>query len=394
MNEYTTDLDDDDAEQPATRRPPRRRRWWLSAGVVALLAAGAGATYWYLDADDGDDDDLAAAETSGPVDTAEVTRETIADIRSFEGTLGHGAAFTVTTAGEGIVTRIADQGTTVERGDELFRLNERPVTALIGTIPMYRDLLQGSVGVDVEQLITNLTELGYADCTAEDEFTWCVDAAVRDWQEALGVEETGVVAQTDVVFVPRATRVDTLRSDVGGALTPGSPVLDITGSEQVVSLEIDVNERDLLSVDTQVTVELPSGDEVTGTVTAANVEPAGTGGGGGDGGDGGSSGDGSGDSAEDDALTAVEVTLADEVDDAFLGGPVDVVIEVDQREDVLTVPVNALLALAEGGHGVEVVADDGTTSIVGVETGLFAAGRVEVSGDGISEGTVVGVAAR
>jgi hypothetical protein len=40
--------------------------------------------------------------------------------------------------------------------------------------------------------------------------------------------------------------------------------------------------------------------------------------------------------------------------------------EVDERVDVLMVPVNALLALTEGGHGVEVVASDGTTSNVPV----------------------------
>jgi hypothetical protein len=58
------------------------------------------------------------------------------------------------------------------------------------------------------------------------------------------------------------------------------------------------------------------------------------------------------------------------------------------------VPVTALLALAEGGYGLEVVAEDGTTSTVPVDTGLFAEGKVEVSSPEIEEGTVVGVAGR
>jgi len=63
-----------------------------------------------------------------------------------------------------------------------------------------------------------------------------------------------------------------------------------------------------------------------------------------------------------------------------------------QRKNVLTVPVAALLALAEGGYGVQVV--EGTaTRIVPVETGLFAGGRVEVTGDGLREGMTVGVPA-
>jgi hypothetical protein len=89
----------------------------------------------------------------------------------------------------------------------------------------------------------------------------------------------------------------------------------------------------------------------------------------------------------------VEVTLTEAAPADLDGSTVDVVVAVDERTDVLTVPVNALLALAEGGYGLEIVADDGTSSIVAVETGLFANGQVEVTGE-IAEGTTVGVAGR
>ena len=70
---------------------------------------------------------------------------------------------------------------------------------------------------------------------------------------------------------------------------------------------------------------------------------------------------------------------------------VTVEFTASQRRNVLTVPVEALLALAEGGYGVQVV-DGATTRIVAVTTGLFADGRVEITGDGISDGTIVGTA--
>ena len=57
---------------------------------------------------------------------------------------------------------------------------------------------------------------------------------------------------------------------------------------------------------------------------------------------------------------------------------------------MLTVPVSALLALKEGGYGVQVVAA-GATRIVPVKLGMFADGRVEISGSGITAGTKVGV---
>jgi hypothetical protein len=56
------------------------------------------------------------------------------------------------------------------------------------------------------------------------------------------------------------------------------------------------------------------------------------------------------------------------------------------------VPVGALLALAEGGYGVQVV-DGSTTRYLPVSTGMFGNGLVEISGDGVREGMTVGVPA-
>ena len=89
----------------------------------------------------------------------------------------------------------------------------------------------------------------------------------------------------------------------------------------------------------------------------------------------------------------IEVTIAI-ADQAALRAlevaSVDVELVSSGREDVLSVPVAALLARPEGGFAVEAV-DDGQSLLVAVTTGLFAAGRVEVSGEGIAEGMLVGV---
>lgn len=55
-------------------------------------------------------------------------------------------------------------------------------------------------------------------------------------------------------------------------------------------------------------------------------------------------------------------------------------------------PVTALLSLAGGGYALEIPAGDGTTTLVAVEPGMYADGYVEVTGDGIDEGTDVVVA--
>jgi multidrug efflux pump subunit AcrA (membrane-fusion protein) len=69
---------------------------------------------------------------------------------------------------------------------------------------------------------------------------------------------------------------------------------------------------------------------------------------------------------------------------------VKVVFTAAERKDVLTVPIAALVALAEGGYGLEVI-EGSTTHYIKVETGLFASGRVEVTGDGLREGMAVGM---
>jgi peptidoglycan hydrolase-like protein with peptidoglycan-binding domain len=377
--------------EPDVARRRRRGLIWLALGGTVVAAAGVVAWLWMSNVST-----EPAPAAAGPVATAEVTRATLTATETWDGTLGHGSPFTVAAQGGGsasesesfspssTVTRLVDQGARVERGDELFRVNEQPVTLLMGKIPMYRDLVPGDSGPDVRQLEVNLEKLGYGGLTADGVYTSSTAEAVRDWQADTGAEETGVVSRGSVVFIRERGRVDSLYVDVGDPVSPGAPVLDITGTEQVVSLEVDVDDRDLVEVDTDVTVALPDGTEIAGTVTSLNVvepePPAGV--------------------AEgaiappEDPVAEVEVTLAGRAPKEFIDGPVDVIVGVDERAGVLSVPVNALLALAEGGYGLEIVSDDGSTKLVAIDTGLFAEGRVEVTGDGITEGTVVGVAGR
>jgi peptidoglycan hydrolase-like protein with peptidoglycan-binding domain len=360
---------------------PRRRRRPLvwAALAAALIAVGAGAWLWL-----GDPSTEAAPAGAGPVATATVERGTISAAESWDGTLEYGRPLTVKSGATGTVTRLVDQATTVERGDELYRVDERPVILLYGAVPMYRDLAPGVSGVDVRQLETNLAKLGYEGFTVDRAYTASTGAAVRAWQGDSGTERSGTVARRDVVFLPAGGRVDTLNVTVGDVVTPGASLLDITGNDQVVNFEGDLDDRERFDIGTKATVVLPGGAEIAGTVSAMRVVKVASRG----------SGEGLGGGATDsEAIVQVEVALA-RAPDELVGTPVEVIVATDERADVLLVPVNALLALAEGGYGLEVVRDDGTAKIVRVDTGLFADGKVEVRGAGIAEGTVVGVAGR
>ena len=58
-------------------------------------------------------------------------------------------------------------------------------------------------------------------------------------------------------------------------------------------------------------------------------------------------------------------------------------------EDVLAVPVTALVALVDGGYGVEKVDADGARSYVAVTTGAFSDTLVEVESPDLAEGDEV-----
>ena len=55
--------------------------------------------------------------------------------------------------------------------------------------------------------------------------------------------------------------------------------------------------------------------------------------------------------------------------------------------------MSALLALAQGGFAVEVVAPSGSTQLVRVRLGMFADGFVQISGKGMKQGMRVAVPA-
>ena len=87
-------------------------------------------------------------------------------------------------------------GAVVGRGGTLFAVDGRSVRLLYGATPLWRRLGPGvSDGEDVRQLERNLVALGHDPngMDVDDDFDSDTAAAVRDWQEAIGVAETRAV---------------------------------------------------------------------------------------------------------------------------------------------------------------------------------------------------------
>jgi len=322
-----------------------------------------------------------------PPATAMVTRATLTQTERVTGMLGYGVPSTVVArasaaagdGGPGTLTWLAPVGAVVQRGRPVYTVDDRPVVLLIGEKPLWRVLAVDVKGSDVELLETNLRALGYSGFTVDAAFTSATTTAVKRWQKALGLEQTGTVDVNQIAVAAGQLRVVEHKAAAGSEAT--GEVLTYTGTTRVVTVPLEVTRQHLVRTGLRATVTLPDGRTVTGTVRSiGTVASAGN-------------DDAPGGQPASEPTVQVVVIVADQ---AALGtldaAPVQLMLVVAERRDVLTVPVGALVALAEGGYGVQVV-EGGATTYVAVEVGMFAGGRVEVSGGDIAEGMTVGVPA-
>lgn len=360
-----------------------RRRRVVASAVAAVVLVGAGATVAARSVDGsaaegGDGED--AGETTGTA-TAEVTRRDLEERAELSGTLGYGEQSDVALAGGGTVTALPALGTIVDRGQTLVEVDGRAVTLWFGERPLWRPLdANATDGADVEEVEANLVALGFATATSltvDETWTDATTQAVKRWQRSLDRDETGAISPGDVVVLPAAVRIAGHPTPVGGGA--GGPVATVTGATRRVTVDLEATKQALVTAGQAVEVELPDGTVVAGTVASVGtVAVAGEGG-----------------DPLNPADPTITVTVA--LEDATQAGtldeaPVTVRVTTSAAEGVLAVPVDALLALAEGGYAVERVLGTGGTELVPVEAGAFADGWVEVTGD-VAEGDVVVVPA-
>jgi peptidoglycan hydrolase-like protein with peptidoglycan-binding domain len=316
-----------------------------------------------------------AAVPAGPAAstaTAHVVHGDLVETKSVDGRLGYGPATPLTARATGTVTALAPEGTTVSRGQTVYSVDNRPVTLLLGVVPMYRELRAGDTGQDVQQLEQNLKSLGYNGFTVDDKYTSGTVASVKRWQRDRGLERTGRVGPAQVMFAPEPLRVAGHILAVGAPAGPGAPVVTVSSTRQVVSVDLDVADRALVRENAPVTVVLPGGTSVPGHVSSVGTVAK-----------------TAGDNANKSTVT-VEIGVDQAAPNALDQAPVKVNLERGRVPNALSVPVAALVAVSADQYAVEVV-EGSARRRVPVKVGTFADGRVQIEGVGITERTVVGV---
>ena len=350
--------------RPRTPRP---------AAALAILAIGA----LTLSACSSTNADAEAPQSFDGA-TATVTKGDLVGETTVQGTLHYADSYTLKSAFEGVVTALPTPGTSLTQGSHVYTVAGNNTYLLHGSTPAWRAFEEGmSDGEDVTQLETALSELGYFEATPNAHFDWNTIAAIKKWQKALTLPQSGSLPLGTVLFAPEDLRIGALKARVGDNATMETELFTASSSRQIVSANLKLSDQALGVVGNSVTIRLPgSAKSTTGTISA--VEPPTD-----------KPGDTSSSNKEASKERIVPVTITPDDPSALEGlqeASVSLGFTSESRSGVLSVPLGALVALSADQFGVEVVDEAGSITRVPVTVGLFAGDRVEVSGDGIAEG--------
>jgi hypothetical protein len=364
-----------------------RRRLVLAGAVLGAAVAGSVATIAVRGGS-------AAPAAAGlpPLSTATVVRTNLATTTLTQGTLGYAPTEPVVNRLAGTYTALPAPGATVDPGGTLYRVDDVPAVLMAGTIPAWRPFGPGMTdGPDVTELQADLIVLGDARgllSAPTGQFGVPTMDAVKRWQSAVGYPADGQIALGQVVFLPGPVRVGAASVSIGQAASLGDVPYQATTATRAVTVPVDPS-FPTVNVGEPVSIVLPTNATTPGRITAIGPVPPGSGGAQGSS----TNGSGSGSSQQPQPTAVVTVTPNRPADTGTASGvPVQVSLTTQSATDVLAVPISALLALAGGGYGVEVVEPSGVHHLLGVTTGIFTGSQVQVTGAGIDAGAKVVVA--
>jgi hypothetical protein len=371
----------------------RRGRRLVAAGsVVALVVAGA-AGGWFAALRLQSPDQIEAAATApspGPI-TASVVVSDLAETVNAQAEVvratAQSAAIVLPEADAAVITAVwVAPGATADAGSALVAVNDRPVFALPGTFPLYRDIGRGDTGADVAQLQDGLRAAGYS-IRARETGTFGADTAraVRALYTTVGyapasetVESTEVeqpsavptgaeaqvaaapvtrlvVPRSEIAVVPTLPAVVTGVPGVGTVLTVDNAAVQLATGVLLARAPVAVSVAGRVTAETSVSMTGPDGTVLAGQV--AVITPA-----------------------VDGGQAQVDVQALDgEVPETWLGSSVltTFVLQV-VAEQALVVPTTAVVTSGSGGARVLREEADGSFQEVDVEELGSLSGRTAV----------------
>jgi hypothetical protein len=355
--------------------------------------------------------------------TTAVVRTDLTTTATYDAAVGFDALQTVTGTGSGTITRLPTAGSVVRRGQPLYWVDDQPVVVFYGASPLFRtlgmpdpstaavslQLAQASLltaqqvlttaenqkrpaasqatlavdraavaqaqntvnadqaalnqasapptGQDVTIVAANLAALGDLPASEADASTWtdALTQAVEDFQRSSGMAATGALAPTQVAVVPGPARVGGVIAHTGDPAS--SPVLSLTRTAKLITFTASGG----LHTGETLTVSTAAGASLNGRIVAL---------------------------ATVNGKLQVQAR-ADDPGALPAAGSVSVTVTTASHLGVLAVPVEALVALADGGYALQTPAG----LLLPVSIGPIVNDQVEVSGPGVRVGLHVVIAA-
>ncbi len=179
-----------DAADPGFRPKSGRRAKLYVAGILIFVLAAFGGGWFAASSFQSPAQRAAAAEAPPPgAVTAEVGRGALEQTISTNAVVSRQTQQQVTVTGAASPSVVTKQtlasGAPMTAGKVALEVNGRPVFAMSGTFPFYRDLHPGDAGPDVAQLQQGLRAAGYS-VPSDGKFGKDTDAATRALYKAAG----------------------------------------------------------------------------------------------------------------------------------------------------------------------------------------------------------------
>ena len=225
-----------------------------------------------------DDTANAAATPIVPVSTATVRQRTMESTEQLDGTLGYAGEGVIISGMNGTYTNLPEVGDILTLGDEIYEVDGTNSSYLMyGNRPAYRRLdIDSDNGPDIKQLETSLAEIGFPKILGRNfkpnwNFQPKTEDAVEQWQKRTNQEQDGVIAMGEITFLPSDVRITDVVPELGSRSQTGQVLAYTSGTDLVVTLDLEADRRDILSEDDSVTVELPDGSDAAGKVTEISL---------------------------------------------------------------------------------------------------------------------------
>jgi hypothetical protein len=387
----------------------------IGAGAAALVTHGSGTRV--------------APAKAVPLGTATVHRGDLIETQRYRGRLSYPSRGSVHLSGPGTVTSLPHVGQILTEGASVASVDDQPIGVLFGASPLYRTLglanatsaqlalkvaqanllaaqanlprrpesggvasssltgvaraAQAQVDVDEAQdrllgaqralqraqapqrgpdvalVAGNMTALGYYRGFT-DSWNAALQDAVRQWQDHIGATPSGEIKPADALVVSGAARVTGVQGGLGDA--PSAVTISLSSPARLATFRLQNGVPAALAPGRRVRLSA-GGDAAAGRVTSLNT-------------------------SQQSATVQVEFDQSSRLA-RISSTVVSMSVRRADRRNVLTVPTQALLALASGGYALQLPGG----RLLAVRTGIVQGGDIEVSGPGVHGGVrVVSVA--